>query len=86
MKLDDQNDHEKLYRLCQEHNRFNGVYPEGVSMKWESTQMVRSRVINCLKKHSYYMCVVVSGHAMMMEAVLATDEPIRYGQVMEFDL
>lgn len=77
---------EELFRLCQEHDRLNGVYPEGVSKKWESTEMVRNRVFNCLKKYSNYKCVVVSGHAMMMQAVLETKEPIEYGQVIEFDL
>lgn len=77
---------EELLKLCQEHDRCNGVYPEGTIKKWESTELVRKRVLNCLKKYRNYKCVVVSGHAMMMQAVLEISESIEYGQVIEFEL
>ena len=48
--------------------------------------MVRSRVLKCLEKYKAYNCVVVSGHAMMMQAVFGINEPIEYGAIMELVL
>ena len=66
--------------------RLNGTYPNGETRGWESTEMVRSRVLKCLEKYKAYNCVVVSGHAMMMQAVFGINEPIEYGAIMELVL
>ena len=64
----------------------NGVYPSGEIKTWESTEMVRDRVLACLKKYCKYKCVVISGHAMMMQAVLGITTPIDYGQILKFEM
>lgn len=48
--------------------------------------MVRDRVLACLKKYCKYKCVVISGHAMMMQAVLGITTPIDYGQILKFEM
>lgn len=75
-----------LLQLCQEHDRLNGIYPDGETRGWESTEMVRARVLKCLEKYKVYKCVVVSGHAMMMQAVFGMNEPIEYGGILELVL
>lgn len=79
-------DQNVLLSLCQEHDRYNGVWPKGETKLWESTEMVRNRVLSCLSKYDKYNCVVVSGHAMMMQVVFDINEPIAYGQVLELIL
>lgn len=79
-------DQNVLLQLCHEHDRLNGTYPDGETRGWESTEMVRSRVLKCLEKYKAYNCVVVSGHAMMMQAVFGINEPIEYGAIMELVL
>ncbi len=79
-------DDKELLMLCQEHDRMNGVYPSGEIKTWESTEMVRDRVLACLKKYCKYKCVVISGHAMMMQAVLGITTPIDYGQILKFEM
>lgn len=75
-----------LLQMCQEHDRLNGIYPEGEVRGWESTEMVRDRVLKCLEKYKGYNCVIVSGHAMMMQAVFGINEPIAYGAILELVL
>lgn len=79
-------DDNELLRLCQEHDYYNGIYPEGETRSWESTDIVRNRVLKCLKKYCNYKCVVVSGHAMMMQAVFGLNTPVPYGKVLIMEL
>lgn len=39
-----------------------------------------------LKKYRRYKCIIVSGHAMMMQAVMGVNTMIGYGQIMELNL
>ncbi len=79
-------DDKKLLMLCQEHDHMNGVYPSDETKMWESTEMVRDRVLACLKKYCKFKCVVISGHAMMMQAVLGITTPIDHGQILTFEM
>ncbi len=79
-------DADELLALCKEHDKFNGVYPTGEQRKWESTELVKKRVGECLNKYTNYKCVVVSGHAMMMQAVLGINRPIEYGEIIPYIL
>ena len=79
-------DPEVLAELCREHDACNGIYPNGEGKVWESTDIVRRRVLNCLKKYRRYKCIIVSGHAMMMQAVMGVNTMIGYGQIMELNL
>jgi len=78
-------DNDELLALCKEHDRCNGIYPDGELKKWESTDLVKKRVIECLSKYVKYKCVVVSGHAMMMQAVLGINKPIEYGEIIPYN-
>ena len=79
-------DGDKVAALCRDRDNCNGIYPEGETRVWESTEMVRTRVLNCLKKYQKYKCVVVSGHAIMMQSVFGINTPLEYGQIMELDI
>lgn len=68
--------------LCKEHDKYGGIYPDELPRKWESTEMVRRRVWKCLEKYRNCSCVVVSGHAMMMQASLGIDRAIEYGEIL----
>lgn len=76
----------KFLELCRDHDNCNGIYPEGETRLWESTEAVRTRVMKVLEKYLDYKCVVVSGHAMMMQAVFATNKPIPYGKIMVLNI
>lgn len=71
-----------LLALCKEHDKCGGIYPNEVPEKWESTELVHRRVWKCLEKYRSYSCVVVSGHAMMMQAALGVDRAIGYGEIL----
>ncbi|MCR5499566.1 MAG: phosphoglycerate mutase family protein [Acetatifactor sp.] len=77
---------ENLVALCQERDRMQGVYPKGETKVWESTEIVRNRVLACLEKYKNHKCVVVAGHAIMMQAVFGISTPIEYGEIMELEL
>lgn len=79
-------DKDDLLALCREHDLCRGVYPEGISPKWESTESVKRRVWQCLEKYKQYRCVVVSGHAMMMQAALGIDRVIEYGEIIAYSV
>ena len=75
-----------LKKLVKEYIDLNGIYPEGESRVWETTAMVRKRVLEGLSKYKDYSCVIVSGHGMMIQAVLGHRKAIEYGQIIEIDL
>ena len=75
---------ERLLALCKEHDAFHGIYPENQQPLWESTEMIRQRVMEAISHYSSYERVVVSGHAMMMQAILETEQYIEYGEIMEY--
>ncbi|MBO4750784.1 MAG: histidine phosphatase family protein [Lachnospiraceae bacterium] len=76
--LTDSND---LLELCHERDRMNGEYPVDETRCWESTELVRCRVLDCLKKYLDRKCVVVAGHAIMMQAILDISDPLEYGEI-----
>lgn len=75
-------DSDELLRLCKEHDSCNGIYPEGTEKNWESRELVKRRVSTVLEKYLGYEKVVVSGHAMMMQAVTGEYRPIQYGEII----
>lgn len=74
-----------LLALCQEHDLCHGIYPDGEKKLWESRTLVEERVLGVFSKYLKYDRVVVSGHAMMMQAVLRQEEPFEYGEVVVFE-
>lgn len=73
----------ELLRLCQDYDHHNGIYPEGVEKQWESRQIVRTRVLGVLEKYLAYDRIVVSGHAIMMQAVTGEYKPFAYGEILQ---
>lgn len=78
-------DQGELLRLCQEHDACGGIYPDGDGKPWESTQLVRDRVLRVLEKCADYARVAVAGHAMMMQAVTGESRPYTYGEVAAWE-
>ena len=74
---------QELLQLCRDHDLHNGIYPEGIEKKWESRQLVRTRVLNVLNRYLKYERVAVSGHAMMMQAVTGDCKPFAYGEIVQ---
>ena len=72
----------ELLRLCREHDSFNGIYPKNCEKLWESTQLVRERVLKVLEHYLSYERVIVSGHAMMIQAVTGEYRPFAYGEIV----
>lgn len=79
-------DEDELRKLVNEYNELGGVYPDGKASVWETTNMVRERVLRVLEKYKDYKCVIVSGHGMMTQAVLGRKEDITYGQITEINI
>ncbi len=79
-------DNKDLAELCRERDRMNGKYPAGETRKWESNELVHDRVMNCLKKYSDRKCVVVVGHALMIQAVLDISDPLEYGEIRAIEV
>lgn len=73
----------ELLRLCQDYDLHNGIYPEGVEKQWESRQIVRTRVLGVLEKYLTYDRVVVSGHAIMMQAMTGEYKPFAHGEILQ---
>ena len=73
----------ELLRLCQDYDLHSGIYPEGVEKQWESRQTVRTRVLGVLEKYLAYDRVVVSGHAIMMQAVTGEYRPFAHGEIVQ---
>lgn len=73
----------ELLRLCQDYDLHSGIYPEGTEEQWESGQMVRTRVLEVLKKYLKYDRVAVSGHAIMMQMVTGEYRPFAYGEILQ---
>lgn len=73
----------ELLRLCQDYDHHNGIYPKGVEKQWESRQIVRARVLGVLERYLAYDRVVVSGHAIMMQAVTGEYKPFAYGEILQ---
>lgn len=79
-------DDDELTALVDEYNELDGIYPEGTVRPWETTEMVRTRVLRALEKYKNYKCVIISGHGMMTQAVLGHKAEVNYGQIVEIDL
>lgn len=79
-------DEEELASYSREYYELDGKYPEGETRLWETKEMVRKRVLECLEKYRDYECVVVSGHGMMTQAVVGEPIPVEYGQVVEIEI
>ncbi len=67
-----------------EYERFHGKYPAGEEKLWESSESIKKRVLNVLKKYSQYQKVIVAGHGMMIQAVTGGKHP-ECGEIEEFD-
>ncbi len=76
----------RLYQLCKEHDEMKGIYPDGITMQWESTELLKKRVYEVLTRYEKYDRVVVSGHAMMMQAVTGESRAYEYGEIKELEL
>lgn len=74
-------DSDALLELCHEHDSMNGTYPHGETKMWESSEIVRNRVMNCLNRYLDKNYVVVAGHAIMMQSVFRINEPLEYGDI-----
>ena len=70
-----------LLELCHERDNMNGIYPQGETRMWESSELVRNRVMHCLNKYLDKNYVVVAGHAIMMQAVFGINDPLEYGAI-----
>lgn len=75
-----------LRNLVDEYCDLDGFYPEGETRVWETTEMVRTRVIRALEKYKNYERVIISGHGMMIQAVLGRKVPVNYGDIVEIEL
>lgn len=73
----------ELMQLCKDHDLHNGIYPEGIERQWESKQLVRDRVLKVLSKYLEYERVVISGHAIMMQAATGDYGPIAHGEIWQ---
>lgn len=72
-----------LLQLCKDFDLCNGIYPQGIEKQWESRQSVRERVLKVLGKYLEYEVVIVSGHAIMMQAVTGEQKAFQYGEIVK---
>lgn len=79
-------DDDTLEALVKEYNDLDGIYPPNQESVWETTEMVRTRVLRVLEKYKDYKCVIISGHGMMTQAVLGYKAKMEYGDIIEIDL
>lgn len=55
--------------LAQEFCRFQGVYPQGQSMRWESLTHMRRRMRRVADKYAHYDRVIFVGHGIAFRAL-----------------
>lgn len=67
----------------QEYTEMNGCYPDATEFPWESSEMMRVRVLAVLQKYADYTKVVVTCHGMMMQAVTGGKHP-QNGEIVEW--
>ncbi|MGL6174032.1 MAG: histidine phosphatase family protein [Cellulosilyticaceae bacterium] len=68
--------------LCQEYEKYQGIYPKGKDKKWETKKMLKRRVDQVLEKYLDYSSIIVVCH----EKVIGTqyDNKIaEFGEVIE---
>ena len=72
-------------RNYQQYECYQGKYPEGKEMIWESTQKMKERVLAVLKRYERYKKVIVVCHGMIIQAVTESRRPDN-GEIVEFNM
>lgn len=72
-------------RYYMEYEDHHGVYPPGEDCIWESSELVRARVLTVLNRYRNYNKVIVACHGMMIQAVTGEKHPSN-GEIVEFKL
>lgn len=73
---------EEVALLGKEFQEYEGVYPEGQEMKWESLASMRARMKRVAEKYADYDKVIIVGHGMAFRT-LKYIENIAPGEVVE---
>ena len=76
---------EDAERSYMEYEKYHGVYPQGEEKIWESSEAIRTRVLEVLKRYRDYDKVIIACHGMMIQAVTGREHPT-YGEIVEFKL
>ena len=72
-------------RNYQQYEYYQGKYPEGNEMIWESAQKMQERVLAVLKRYERYKKVIVVCHGMIIQAVTEKRRPDN-GEIVEFNM
>ena len=64
---------EEAFRLTEEFNECNGIYPEGCTMKWETIEEIKTRMRRVADKYAKYDRVIFVGHSMAFKAFVNID-------------
>lgn len=73
---------EDVARLGKEFQDYNGIYPEGKEMQWETLESMRARMKHVADKYSDYDKVIIVGHGMSFRT-LKYIENINPGEIVE---
>lgn len=73
---------EEVAVLGREFQDYEGVYPEGQEMRWESLASLRGRIKRVADKYADYGKVIIVGHGMAFR-VLKHIENIAPGEIVE---
>ena len=73
---------EEVAVLSREFQDYEGIYPEGQEMRWESLASLRKRIKRVADKYADYDKVIIVGHGMAFR-VLKYIENIAPGEVVE---
>ena len=64
----------------------DGIYPDGKEETWESSDIMKCRVIRTLEKYKHYKKVIVACHRMMIQATAGEKHHLKNGEIIEFEL
>ena len=78
-------DEKALVELCRQFDKNRGIYPDGEEPLWESREMMKNRVESVLMRWLDYDCIVVAGHALMMQSVSGIERPLAYGEIVKVE-
>lgn len=58
---------EEAFAASKEFNLYKGIYPQGETRKWETSEMLSTRAVGCLKTYvNSYEKIIVVTHGMLM--------------------
>jgi hypothetical protein len=75
----------EVLALAKEFDEHQGVYPAGQTKRWETSDHLKSRVENVLRRYTNLEHVIVVCYEMVIWSITGTRD-VAYGKLIEFKI